>query len=110
MQVVLHSTPELVGGSYLHLPNNASATSYLKAADAAAAIDCLVHANATALVAVAEFLPRGDTFETDAWAPVVDGVALSHSIVARIAAGKVAPGVDILAGSNMDEGTIFVRA
>jgi carboxylesterase type B len=91
----------------LYRTDGSNATSYLKAA---AADDgaCLVQAEAKTITAYAEFVPRGDTFYTDAWAPVVDGVALPTSLVAAIAAGKVAPSVPLLAGSNMDEGTIFM--
>ena len=71
-------------------------------------VHCLVKSNASLLTSVSNFLPRGDTFETDGFAPVVDGVALRDDLVSRIADGHVAPGVAILAGSNMDEGTIFM--
>ena len=109
VHVELHAIINLIGAGYLHLPANTSVTSYLKAAaggdDATA---CLVQANASTISALTDFMPRGDTFQTDAWAPSVDGVAQDGDIIRRLNEGKVAPGVSILAGSNMDEGTIFM--
>ena len=54
----------------LYRTDGSNATSYLKAA---AADDgaCLVQAEAKTITAYAEFVPRGDTFYTDAWAPAV---------------------------------------
>lgn len=108
-QVTLHGSPLLVGQAFL--PAGTNLTSYLKAAAeplGTADDQCLLQASTARLLSLSEAVPRGDSFETDAWAPVIDGVALGGSIVDLIAAGKVAPGVDILAGSNMDEGTIFM--
>ena len=104
-QVTLHQEPEILGAGYLHLSHGENATSYLKAA--APGAGCLLTANASLITNLAQFLPRGDTFETDAWAPAVDGKQLPDAIIPRIANGQVAK-VPILAGSNMDEGTIFM--
>ena len=93
VEVTLHSRPEVVGLGYLHLPPNASSTAYLRAGAAGdAGVACILHADAKTLNEFGEMLPRGDTFETDNWAPVVDGVALDQTISARIAAGNLAPG------------------
>jgi len=53
-------------------------------------------------------MPRDDTFYTDAWAPVLDGVDLAEPIQDRIHKGAIAPGVPLLLGSNLDEGTEFM--
>lgn len=71
-------------------------------------VQCLLAANASTLVNVTEYVPRDDSFETDGWAPVVDGQALKSSILDRIEDGRIAPHVDVLLGSNLDEGTIFM--
>ena len=42
------------------------------------------------------------------YAPTVDGVVLQKSIARHVAEGHLAPGVPTLAGSNLDEGTIFM--
>ena len=92
------------------LPAGQSVTAYLKAAAGGAkGVQCLVQADAKVLMqGINSFAPRADTFQTDTWAPVLDGVAFKRSIIDSIAAGNVAPGVPLLAGSNMDEGTIFM--
>ena len=89
----------------------ASCVAYLKAAaGGATGVRCLELANATTLVSLTEYVPRDDDFATDGWAPVVDGVDLVAPILDSIASGSIAPGVDALIGSNMDEGTIFMCA
>ena len=108
-RVKLHASPQIVPASYLHLSGNKSVTTYLKAAaGGAAGMRCMLQANASMMMPLGELVPRSDTFETDSWAPVVDGVALPQSIVKLIGAGKIAPGTALLAGSNMDEGTLFM--
>ena len=82
---------------------------FLKAApDGDAGVACLLSANASDLVAVSEYVPRDDSFETDGWAPVVDGVDTKRSILADIREGRIMPNVTVLLGSNLDEGTIFM--
>ena len=71
-------------------------------------MECLLSADAALLSTIAKFMPLGDTFYTDAFAPVVDGVALPSDLISLLDKGHVAPGVPILAGSNRDEGTIFM--
>jgi len=92
------------------LPAGQSVTAYLKAAAGGAkGVQCLVQADAKVLMqGINSYAPRADTFQTDTWAPVLDGVAFKRSIIDSIVAGNVAPGVPLLAGSNMDEGTIFM--
>ena len=108
-QVRLYASPELFAGGYLHLPAGANLSTYLKAAAGGeAGVSCILRANGTMMMQIGEMLPRADDFFTDSWAPVVDGVALPQSIVSAFDAGKLAPGVSVLAGSNMDEGTIFM--
>ena len=82
---------------------------FLKAApDGDAGVACLLSANASDLVVVSEYVPRDDSFETDGWAPVVDGVDTKRSILADINEGRIMPNVTVLLGSNLDEGTIFM--
>ena len=112
----VESTVYLVNSSSLYdttthdsLPANQSVTAYLKAgARGAQGVDCLVNADARLFPALGNAPPRADTFETDAFAPVVDGIGLKLGIIPAIVANKVAPGVALLTGSNMDEGTIFM--
>ena len=52
--------------------------------------DCLLNASASTITSLAQYLPKGDSFETDAWAPVVDGVALTRPLTESLAAGLAA--------------------
>jgi carboxylesterase type B len=82
---------------------------FLKATeDGDAGVSCLLSASAHALSNVSEYVPRDDSFETDGWAPVVDGVDTKRSITQDINEGRIAPNVSVLLGSNLDEGTIFM--
>jgi carboxylesterase type B len=109
VEVELHAHTFMVGAGYLRLPPDTTVTSFLRAAAGGkAAVDCLQRANASMVNQLTAFMPKGDTFYTDAWAPAVDGAAIPETVIARLDAGHVAPGVAILAGSNMDEGTIFM--
>mmetsp|Transcript_58367 Transcript_58367/g.104868 ORF Transcript_58367/g.104868 Transcript_58367/m.104868 type:complete len:654 (-) Transcript_58367:23-1984(-) len=69
---------------------------------------CLLGADAKMLTSLTQSVPRDDSFYTDGWAPVVDGAALPVSLVQQVAQGHVPPGVDIMIGSNLDEGTEFM--
>lgn len=71
-------------------------------------LNCLLSANAVLLKNITESMPRDDTFQTDAWAPVIDGVYLQHSFMVSLSESDVASDVDILAGFNLDEGTEFM--
>ena len=51
--------------------------------------------------------PFNDNFYTDAAAPTIDGVELSDTIAA-LSRTDVPPGMPLLAGSNLDEGTEFM--
>lgn len=72
---------------------------------------CLVHANAFDLEALGQQPPWGDTFLTDGVAPAVDGVELVAPIaeLARLPLPHAAAPPDVLAGSNLDEGTEFIH-
>ncbi len=110
--VTLHHSTRIMSTDegYMHLPAGVTAASYLKAAAAGDdGVACLQSAPASVLSSLGDFLPRGDTFETDGYAPVVDGVALQKGIQELIVAGRTPPGIDVLAGSNQDEGTIFMQ-
>lgn len=83
-------------------------STHLKAAQVGeAGVACVLGANGTVLGQLTLENVRGDSFETDAWAPVLPGAV--PSIVERIARGASAPGVDVLIGSNLDEGTEFME-
>jgi carboxylesterase type B len=70
---------------------------------------CLTSASADTIVSVSgHVMPYSDTFFTDSFGPVIDGVEMTQSIVASIKQGAIAPGVSGLLGSNMDEGTLFM--
>jgi len=73
-----------------------------------AKLACLLGASADVLNNLTHTMPRDDTFYTDAWAPVLDGVDLAEPIQDRIHKGAIAPGVPLLLGSNLDEGTEFM--
>ena len=84
-------------------------TTYAKAAaDGVAGELCLASADASLINNLTPWMPRGDTFETDAFAPVVDGVDMPTPILDAFTAGTTAPGVAVLLGSNLDEGTEFM--
>eukprot|EP01065_Artemidia_motanka_P045538 TRINITY_DN6710_c2_g1_i2.p1 TRINITY_DN6710_c2_g1~~TRINITY_DN6710_c2_g1_i2.p1 ORF type:complete len:702 (+),score=129.11 TRINITY_DN6710_c2_g1_i2:116-2107(+) len=72
-------------------------------------IKCLLSANVFSLINTSNYgMPFDDSFSTDLWAPVVDGVELNRSITGMLREGAVAPGVAVLMGSNLDEGTEFM--
>ena len=84
-------------------------TTYARAAaDGLAGELCIAAASASLINELTPWMPRGDTFETDAFAPVVDGVDMPTPILDAFTAGTVAPGVAVLLGSNLDEGTEFM--
>ena len=94
-EVVLHNTSflfPLYGG----VPQNETYTSYLKQAEGGAqGVECLRRASADRLTLYADLVPRGDTFETDAWAPVIDGVEQVGTVTERIVQGHTAPNVAV---------------
>ena len=107
----LHNSSSLSAGYRIarYLPPGGSAAALLKAARGGeAGVACLLGADAKYLTELAAGAPCTDTMATDMWAPAVDGVDLPLSFVDAAAQGSLAPGVDILAGSNMDEGTLFM--
>jgi len=71
-------------------------------------MDCLLNADAFLLNSLTLAMPRDDTFQTDAWGPVVDGVDLKDSLMNLLNKGDIPQGVDIMVGSNLDEGTEFM--
>lgn len=77
--------------------------------EAEARTRCLVSADAWLLTNLScRWTPRGDTFFVDHWGPTIDGVYLNETLVRKVANGAVADGVDVLVGSNLDEGTEFI--
>ena len=52
--------------------------------------------------------PWPDTMVQSQFAPTIDGVELLEHPSKSAAAGRVAPGVNVVFGSNRDEGTMFV--
>ena len=73
------------------------------------AVQCLIAADKDDLVAVDISPPYDDTFYTDAAAPTVDGVELSAPL-AVLARTSIPADVNVLGGSNLDEGTEFIAA
>mmetsp|Transcript_131556 Transcript_131556/g.409009 ORF Transcript_131556/g.409009 Transcript_131556/m.409009 type:complete len:573 (+) Transcript_131556:3-1721(+) len=80
---------------------------YVRTPDEGTAVQCLVSAKAADLVNLDTSPPHDDTFYTDAAAPTEDGVELAAPLAA-LARGPVPSGVGLLAGSNLDEGTMFM--
>eukprot|EP00933_Yihiella_yeosuensis_P064970 TRINITY_DN68548_c0_g1_i1.p1 TRINITY_DN68548_c0_g1~~TRINITY_DN68548_c0_g1_i1.p1 ORF type:complete len:671 (-),score=108.86 TRINITY_DN68548_c0_g1_i1:25-2037(-) len=71
-------------------------------------VRCLMSANSSAIEWLTESVPRDDTFQTDGWAPVIDGVTLPSTLMKQIHEGKLPAKLDVLLGSNLDEGTEFM--
>jgi len=70
-------------------------------------LECLVEADAQALANISANLPFDDSFQTDGYAPVLDGVDLTETIQDALAKGTIAD-VPILFGTNLDEATEFM--
>eukprot|EP01060_Flectonema_neradi_P021004 TRINITY_DN28513_c0_g1_i1.p1 TRINITY_DN28513_c0_g1~~TRINITY_DN28513_c0_g1_i1.p1 ORF type:complete len:636 (+),score=96.12 TRINITY_DN28513_c0_g1_i1:64-1908(+) len=82
---------------------------YLKWGDVGTAgATCLRSASMDSLTKLAEDVPYSDTIKTDRWAPVIDGTNLNASITELVRDDGISD-VDILSGSNKDEGTIFME-
>ena len=74
-------------------------------------VQCLEDAPAGDLIAVMMSPPFGDTFQTDAAAPTIDGIELTDTIAALSRnASNIPIGIDLLAGANLDEGTEFMNS
>lgn len=73
-----------------------------------ARVSCLLSAEAKHLELLTEDVPRDDTFATDGWAPVLDGVTLPASLLDQLEHVKIPEEIDVLVGSNLDEGTEFM--
>ena len=75
-------------------------------------VDTLVSLPAKKILTAAQYYNPGcpwpDTMVQSQFAPVIDGVELTAQPSVLAAAGKVAPGVSVIFGSNRDEGTMFV--
>ena len=82
-------------------------TIWLRLPDPAAVADCLVESAPADLVALAMGPPYDDTFTSDGFGMTEDGVELGAPLQELVRRG-LPPGVDVLAGSNLDEGTEFM--
>ena len=71
------------------------------------AVDCLMGLSISELYGDNKS-PYSDTIFFDEFAPTVDGVEFKQPLTAAILSGPLAPGVDVLLGSNLDEGTEFI--
>jgi len=89
------------------LGHNPGVELQVRVAAAEALAPCLLAASAKDLTELAISVPYDDTFNTDAAAPTEDGVELAAPL-AELARGPAPPGVALLAGSNLDEGTMFM--
>ena len=70
-------------------------------------VDCLRAASPADLVGLNLAPPWGDTFQTDTSAPAIDGVELTAPVQV-LSRTNVPAGIDLLGGSNLDEGTEFM--
>eukprot|EP00750_Incisomonas_marina_P027576 INCI6207.3.p1 GENE.INCI6207.3~~INCI6207.3.p1 ORF type:complete len:131 (+),score=9.28 INCI6207.3:631-1023(+) len=52
--------------------------------------------------------PHEDTAFKDLYGLTLDGVEFSQPVSTTLLTGDIAPGVDVLMGSNLDEGTEFI--
>jgi len=93
-----------------NVPGQGASVSYFKSGptDSNEQMNCLLRADAVLMNSVTYLVPRDDTFQTDAWAPVIDGVDVREPITKSVARGDIAQGVDLLLGTNLDEGTEFM--
>lgn len=89
---------------------NGQSIVYLKkgSQEPAALERCLVSADVGLLNGLTTTVPMDDTFYTYAWAPVIDGVELRRPFTELVAEGNLAENVDVIVGTNLDEGTEFM--
>ena len=86
----------------------APAQVWVKQASPSTEEECLMSAAAADLIATNMGAPFGDTFETDGAAPTVDGVELPSDLASLARAAALPEGMEVLGGSNLDEGTEFM--
>jgi carboxylesterase type B len=106
-----YSTKYTPGGTSYRSPCDQTKEAFWRSVtDDDVAIACLTTANSQNLSAVSGGAPYSDTFDTDEWAPVVDGVELTTGLAEAIQRGEWAsPDLQVLVGSNQDEGTEFLN-
>jgi len=80
---------------------------HLRLPDPNTTVACMEQAHSSDLVALAVSPPYDDSFTSDAFGPTLDGVELAVPLQ-QLARGPLPKGVDVLAGSNLDEGTEFM--
>ena len=80
---------------------------FLRLAEESTTVDCLEQSSPADLVALAMGPPFDDTFRADGYGMTEDGVELSAPLQ-ELTRGRLPEGVDVLAGSNLDEGTEFM--
>eukprot|EP00040_Diaphanoeca_grandis_P038637 m.256942 g.256942 ORF g.256942 m.256942 type:complete len:658 (-) comp34847_c0_seq1:163-2136(-) len=78
----------------------------MRVADPLTSVTCLMNAHVSDLTALSLFGPHGDTFNTDAMAPTVDGIELTAPLSQLVRSVDIE--VDVLGGANLDEGTEFM--
>lgn len=69
---------------------------------------CVLNADADSLDRVTHMMPRDDTFQSDCWAPVIDGVDMPKTLLEMFHDNGSQGDVPILIGTNLDEGTEFM--
>lgn len=97
---------------YWHLAQRSGVTVFLQQGpvETEERTQCLLSADAQLLTNITcRANPRGDTVFVDSTGPTIDGVYLNETLVSKVARGAVAEGVDVLTGSNLDEGTEFIN-
>eukprot|EP00405_Crypthecodinium_cohnii_P027616 CAMPEP_0206502348 /NCGR_PEP_ID=MMETSP0324_2-20121206/53945_1 /ASSEMBLY_ACC=CAM_ASM_000836 /TAXON_ID=2866 /ORGANISM="Crypthecodinium cohnii, Strain Seligo" /LENGTH=639 /DNA_ID=CAMNT_0053990527 /DNA_START=61 /DNA_END=1977 /DNA_ORIENTATION=+ len=107
------SSSSIKGSSSSSSSSSLQAKVYLKRGPklAATRMACLEQADAQAINDLSANVPMSDTFVTDAFAPVVDGVYLKDSLMNLLldrSKKNLVPHVPILLGTNLDEGTQFM--
>ena len=99
-QVQIYNISAMVG-------HTESTQVFIKKSNPATINACLLGAAVQDLIVADYGPPFGDTFETDAAAPTVDGVELKVPL-SELVRGDPPKGIAMLGGSNMDEGTEFM--
>lgn len=81
---------------------------YIRLADRAQLVSCLVNADPQDLIALSNRVIFDDTFVTDGMAPAVDGIELPANLGQLVRDPRRLNDADVLGGSNLDEGTEFM--
>jgi len=103
---VIQASFSSVYSAVLPVDANVSST-FLRAPDTSSLEACFINLPATDFYDAFE-APHEDTDFKDLYAPTIDGIEMSSSIIDIVLHGELPPGVQYLMGSNLDEGTEFI--